>query len=125
MADFTFNLTNSLIEDSVTAQNTQTYQPVTFTDPSINKNVVKDVNIAAGATDTEISLDGLTGKHLRLAFSATVSVKLNGTGNSAITLTPSSNNPAGMALWGCNVTSLFVSNPGGSPVECKLILMAE
>lgn len=42
--------------------------------------------------------------------------------NTAITLTPSADNPAGIALWGCNVTSLFINNPGGSPAECKLIL---
>jgi len=121
MASFTFELQNSLIEGA----NTKTYPPIEFTDTSINKNTDKDLNIAAGAVDAEISLDGLTAKHLRLTFSATVSVKLNGTGNSAITLTPSANNPAALILVGCNVTSLFVSNPGGSAVEAKLIVMAE
>lgn len=45
--------------------------------------------------------------------------------NTAITLTPSANNPAMLAIVGGNITSLFVSNPGGAPVECKLIVMAE
>lgn len=121
MATYTFELENSLIE----LPNTQTYPTVSFSDTSINKHFDKDVNIAAGAVDTEVGLDGLTAKHLRLVFSATVSVKLNGTGNTAITLTPSANNQAVLALAGCNVTSVHVSNPGGSPVECHMIVMAE
>lgn len=121
MSTFNFNLEASLLDGATTT----TYPPVEFEDSSINKNTVKDVNIAAGATDAEISLDGLTVKHLRLVASATFSCKLNGTGNTAITLTPTVNNPAMLCLAGCNVTSLFVSNPGGSAIELKLIAMAE
>lgn len=118
MASFTFNLESSLIEGS----NTETFPAVTFTDTSINHYAKKDITIAAGAVDSPISLDGLTGKHVRVVFSTAVTVKLNG---AAIGLTPSANNPASFTITGGAITSLTVSNPGTSPAECKLILMAE
>jgi hypothetical protein len=121
MASFDFNQTAAVIDGTTTT----TYQPVDFTDANVAKHLEKDVNVAALATDAEISLDGLTVKHLRLVCGATISVKLNGTGNTAIALTPNADHPAVLCLIGCNVTSIHVTNTGASAVELKLIAMAE
>lgn len=120
MASFNFTLTSSIIDGAVT----KSADPITFIDTSINQSTVKDINIAAGATDAQISLDGLTAKHIELRFNATVTVKLNGSGNTPYTLTPSADNPAAIVVIGGAITSVFVTNPGASPVECKMVVAA-
>lgn len=119
MSTFNFTMTSTLTKGGVTSN---VFPQITFADTSIDLDSQKDVDVAAGATDAEISLDGITAKHLLIKVSATCSVKLNGTGNTAITLTPSADNPGALVVIGGNVTSLFVTNPGGAAIEVNLFL---
>ena len=122
MSTFNLALTSTLTKGSVVSN---VFPQISFADTSINLDAQKDVNVAALATDAQISLDGITAKHLLIKVSATCSIKLNGSSNTAITLTPSANNPGALILSGCAVTSLFVTNPGGSALEVNAFYASE
>lgn len=122
MSTFNFALTSTLTKGSVVSN---VFPQVSFADTSINLDSQKDVNVAALATDSQISLDGITAKHLLIKVSATCSIKLNSAANTAITLTPSANNPGALILSGCAVTSLFVTNPGGAALEVNAFFCSE
>lgn len=122
MSTFDLSMTSTLTKDGV---DSNVFPQINFADTSINLDAQKDVSVAALTTDAQISLDGITAKHLLLKVSATCSVKLNGSGNTAITLTPSANNPAALVVIGGAVSSLFVTNPGGSAIEVNLFYCSE
>lgn len=121
MSTFDLTLTSTLTKGAVESD---VFPQISFADSSINLDSQKDVSVAAGAVDSAISLDGITAKHLLLKVSATCSVKLNGTGNTAIPLTPSADNPAGLVVIGGAVTSLHVTNPGGAAIEVNVFFAA-
>lgn len=122
MSTFNFALSSTLVKGAVVSN----VQPeVIFADTGVNLDSQKDVNIAAGATDQQVSLDGITAKYLIAKFSGTCSVKINSASNDAQTLTPSASSPAALIIIGGAVTALFVTNPGGSTIQCELFVASE
>lgn len=122
MSTFNFSLAPTLVKGAVESD---VFPQITFADTAINLDSQKDVNIAALATDQQVSLDGITAKHLIAKFSGTCSVKVNSAANDAQTLTPSANSPAALVIIGGAITALYVTNPGGSAIQCELFIASE
>lgn len=122
MSTFNFTLEPTLVKGAVESE---VFPTVIFSDAAINLDSQKDVNIPALAVDSQVSLDGLTARHLIAKFSGTCSVKINSTSNTAQTLTPSANSPAALIIVGGAVTALYVTNPGGSAIQCELFIASE
>ena len=119
MADtLNFTLSSSI----VTGATTQNGPPFTFTDTNISQRLLDKIAIAASQTDFQVSLDGITATYLILKFDGSVSVKLNGTGNTAITLTASAAHPAALVLVGGAVTSVHVTTTAA--VTCERLIAA-
>ncbi len=92
-------------------------------DSTVTQRVADEIQIPNGSSDLSISLVGLTAKYVHLEFTGgAVSVKLNGSGNTAIVITPTAAVPGLLIVAGGSITSLFISNASGSTVTMKRIL---
>lgn len=119
MAD-TLNIT--LSSAVVSGATTQNGPPLSFSDTNLQQHSIDKVTIPGSQVDYQISLDGITGKYVLLKFDGSVSVKLNGTGNTAIPLTASASNPAVLFLAGGAVTTVHVTNAAASAVICEKLI---
>lgn len=113
-----FTLSSSIVSGSTT----QNGPPFSFADTNIQQHSIDKVSIPGSQTDFLISLDGITAKYVILKFDGNVSVKLNGTGNTAIALTASASNPAALALVGGAVTTVHVTNAAASAVTLEKLI---
>ncbi len=119
MAD-TLNVT--VTSSIVTGSTTQNGPPLSFVDSNVSVRLLDKIQIAAGAVDTQITLDGFTARYVILKFNGDVSVKINGTGSTAFALDAAASNPACLILFGAAVTSIHVSNAGATAVDCERLL---
>lgn len=81
------------------------------------------INLPVGASDVAVSFQSVAnGQLLILRSDKSFQVKINGTGNPAITLTPRTNSttsvvtPAFLAVMANGITSLHLTNPGTEAV---------
>lgn len=102
-----FTLSSSVVSGSTTLPSFN--PPFSFSDVNLQQHSSDKVVIAAAQSDFAISLDGMTGRYVFLKFDNDVSVKLNGTGNTAIALAASASSPAGLLVIGGAVTSVHVT----------------
>lgn len=97
--------------------------PTSGSDGSITQRVADETTIPNGSSDLLVSLVGLTAKYVHLEFTGgAVSIKLNSSGNTAITITPSAAVPGTFILAGGSITALYVTNSSGSSVQMKRLL---
>lgn len=104
-------ITNSVLD----ASNVQTvYPPINLTDTtSIVALALEDFQVPNLTVDQAIGLNGLTCRYVVIRASGVISVKVNGTGNTAQTGTL-------FVLGGGSVTSLHVSNSSGQVAICDI-----
>ena len=117
---YTLNATSKIVD----ASNTELAKLASVgSDNGITQRVDDEIQIPNGSTDRSISLVGLTAKYVHLEFSGgDVSVKLNSSSNTAISIEPTAAVPGVLLLTGGSVTSIFVTNASGSVVTMKRVL---
>lgn len=112
----------TLSSSIVSGSTTQNGPPLSFSDTNVQQHSIDKVTIPGSSTDLAISLDGMTAAYVILKFDGNVSVKLNGTGSSAIALTASASHPAALMLSGGAVTSVHVTNAAASAITCEKLI---